>query len=165
MRALQLLALPALLDPAVSTLRGFNGYLVPPTHRLKHDDAPALRGVPPTTLAPPLPPWKGTYEMRQSTIAMPCNQSGWFNAEIGASYGLVSYDCECCSSSLPPFTGLNEFCAGSNAKQLWANTKPMDAEERMVTQAAMTKAKNPDGHVWVYRCATRFQRCRNHPGL
>ena len=39
----------------------------------------------------------------------------------------------------------------SNAKQLWANTKPMDAEVRMVTQAAATKGKNPDGHVWVYR--------------
>ena len=89
MRALQLLALPALLDPAVSTL---------------HDDAPALRGVPPTTLAPPLPPWAGTYEMRQSTIAMPCNQSGWFDADIGASYGLVSYDCKC-SNSLADFMG------------------------------------------------------------
>ena len=27
----------------------------------------------------------------------------------------------------------------------------MNAAERMVTQAAMTKAKNPEGHVWVYR--------------
>lgn len=43
-----------------------------------------------------------------------------FDAEIGGSYGLVSYD-------------------WSNAKQLWANTKPMDAEKRMITQASMTK--------------------------
>jgi hypothetical protein len=39
--------------------------------------------------------------------------------------------------------------AQSNAKQLWANTKPMDAEKRMVTQAVATKAANPDAHVWV----------------
>jgi hypothetical protein len=42
-------------------------------------------------------------------------------------------------------------CHQSNAKQLWANTKPMDAEARMVTQAAATKGANPEGHVWVYR--------------
>ena len=41
----------------------------------------------------------------------------------------------------------------------------MDAEERMVTQAAMTKAKNPAGHVWVYRCANRVHGCNSRPGL
>eukprot|EP01048_Picozoa_sp_COSAG05_P012010 COSAG05_NODE_1174_length_5617_cov_33.367162_2_plen_384_part_00 len=89
-------------------------------------------GIPPTNIPPPLPPWAATWNMSLSTIAMPCNASGWFSAKIGGSYGLVSYD-------------------WSNAKALWANAKPMDAEVRMVTQAAATKQANPDGHVWVYR--------------
>ena len=36
---------------------------------------------------------------------------------------------------------------GSNAKALWANSKPMDCEERLITQAAMTKAANPNTRV------------------
>jgi hypothetical protein len=30
--------------------------------------------------------------MSLSTIAMPCNASGWFDLDLGGSYGLVSYD-------------------------------------------------------------------------
>ncbi len=39
----------------------------------------------------------------------------------------------------------------SNAKDQWAAAKPMDCEERLLEQAAMTKALNPDTHTWVYR--------------
>ena len=44
----------------------------------------------------------------------------------------------------------------SNAKQLWANTKPMNDEELLTKQAEMVLAADP-GHkgyaprVWVYR--------------
>ena len=52
----------------------------------------ALSGIPPTTIPPPLPPYKATWNMSLSTIAMPCNASGWFDLDLGGSYGLVSYD-------------------------------------------------------------------------
>ena len=37
----------------------------------------------------------------------------------------------------------------SNAKALWANAKPMDSENLMVTQAAAVKAANPKTRVFV----------------
>ena len=39
----------------------------------------------------------------------------------------------------------------SNAKVAWSNAKPMDCEERLVTQAKMVKEINPLTHVMVYR--------------
>ena len=57
-------------------------------------------------------------------------------------------------SSLPPSqtpTHHPLWPPGSNAKALWANQKPMDCEERLITQAAMTKAANPNTRVFVYR--------------
>ena len=54
--------------------------------------AGVLSGIPPTTIPPPLPPWAATWNMSLSTIAMPCNASGWFDLDLGGSYGLVSYD-------------------------------------------------------------------------
>ena len=38
----------------------------------------------------------------------------------------------------------------SNAKQLWANAKPMDCQERLVTQASSTKRASPSTRVFVY---------------
>jgi hypothetical protein len=69
--------------------------------------------------------------MRESTISMQCNGSGWSNATRGSEFGIVSYD-------------------WSNAKAQWAATKPMDCEERLLTQAQMTKASGGK-HVFVYR--------------
>ena len=51
---------------------------------------------------------------------------------MGGWFGVISYD-------------------WSNAKAQWAKSKPMDDEERLVTQAAMTKAASPDSRVFVYR--------------
>jgi hypothetical protein len=67
-----------------------------------------------------------------STITMTCNGSGWSSPERGAQFGIVSYD-------------------WSNAKVEWAAAKPMDCEKRLQTQAQMTKARNPESHVFVYR--------------
>ena len=68
---------------------------------------------------------------------MPCNNSGMFDPKFGGRFGAVSYD-------------------WSNAKQLWANTHPMNDDELLTKQALMVLAADP-GHpgyaprVWVYR--------------
>lgn len=51
---------------------------------------------------------------------------------LGSQFGIVSYD-------------------WSNAKAQWAAAKPMDCEERLLKQAEMTAAMNPDSRVFVYR--------------
>ena len=110
-----------------------------------------------------LPKWKPAYDMRSSTIIMvsicnacrsarlhnykivccgrqPCNMSGWHNLDEATRYGIVDYD-------------------WSNAKQLWANTKPMDAQERLVTQADSVLAKTGNKtQIWVYRNASECAR-------
>lgn len=63
---------------------------------------------------------------------MPCNDSGFFDPASATAYGLADYD-------------------WSNAKQLWANQKPMNCEELLVEQAALTKAYNNETRVFVYR--------------
>lgn len=78
------------------------------------------------------PPWAANYTMVASTITMACNTSGWFDASLGSKFGIVSYD-------------------WSNTKAQWANARPMDCEQRLVTQAQMTKAQRPDANVFVYR--------------
>ncbi|GAB5362746.1 hypothetical protein AAMO2058_000824700 [Amorphochlora amoebiformis] len=83
-------------------------------------------------LPPSNPPWPPTYNMSLSTITMQCNFSGWSSPERGSQFGIVSYD-------------------WSNAKRQWAAQKPMDCEERLQTQAQLTKTQNPASHVFVYR--------------
>ena len=67
-----------------------------------------------------------------STIIMPCNTSGWFDASFAAQYGIVDVD-------------------WSNARAQWSRSTPMDDDTRLATQAAMIKSINPDTHVWIYR--------------
>ena len=78
------------------------------------------------------PPWTPTYNLSLSTISMACNRSGWFDAQLGSRFGIVSYD-------------------WSNDKRDWAAAKPMDCEERLVTQAVATKVLNPAAHPFAYR--------------
>jgi hypothetical protein len=84
------------------------------------------------TIPPHNPPWAPTYNMSMSTLTMQCNSSGWSSPERGAAFGIVSYD-------------------WSNAKKQWAAAHDMDCEERLQTQARLTKATNPDSNVFVYR--------------
>ena len=56
--------------------------------------------------------------------------TGWSPPERGGQFGIVSYD-------------------WSTAKLQWAAAKPMDCEERLQTQARMTKAFNPASHIFV----------------
>jgi hypothetical protein len=87
--------------------------------------------LPAATLAL-LPQWKATYNMSESTAFMPCNASDWFNATFAAQWGLVDFD-------------------WSNAKDLWANTKPMDCQERLLAQVMSVKLMNPSTKTFVYR--------------
>ena len=76
--------------------------------------------------------WQPTWDMAMSTAMMPCNTSGWFDPTLAAKYGLADFD-------------------WSNARAMWANSAPMDDGARLITQAAMVKAVNPNTHVWIYR--------------
>jgi hypothetical protein len=58
--------------------------------------------------------------------------TGWSSPERGGEFGIVSYD-------------------WSNDKDDWAMAQPMDAEERLLHQAKLTHAANPDSKVFVYR--------------
>jgi len=83
-----------------------------------------------------LPPWTPTYSMPESTIFMPCNDSGYHSVSEAVRYGLVDYD-------------------WSNAKQLWANTQPMDCQERLLEQADMVHKADPTTKIFVYRNAIK----------
>ena len=84
----------------------------------------------PNAVGPKL--WTATYEMARSTIMMPCNSSGYYDAIVASRYGVVDFD-------------------WSNGKARWANVRPMDCEERLVEQAKHVKALNKGTRVWVYR--------------
>lgn len=67
--------------------------------------------------------------MASSTIIMPCNTSGPLApTEFFSSFGVVDVD-------------------WSNEKDLWAQAKPMDCQERLITQAQTLKATKPANGV------------------
>lgn len=81
--------------------------------------------------------WLGEEARRWHVGFAPCaspplHRLPQFNATVGGWFGVISYD-------------------WSNAKAQWAAAKPMDDEELLVAQAAMTKAVSPDARVFVYR--------------
>ena len=79
-----------------------------------------------------VPPWPATYNLSRSTFLMPCNYTGFFNPVSAAQYGIVDFD-------------------WSNAKAEWTKQHPMDCEERLVEQAKLIKAINPDTKIYIYR--------------
>jgi hypothetical protein len=79
-----------------------------------------------------LPTWPATYDAQQSTIFMPCNYSGYFNATFAGQFGVADFD-------------------WSNGKSSWANAAPMTCEEELVEQAVQVRAVNPSARVFVYR--------------
>ena len=83
-----------------------------------------------------LPKWPVTYMMNRSTAIMVCNHSGYFSDEIIKTqlshYGIVDID-------------------WSNDRDGWTNAKPMDDQERMLTQAKILKKANSNAYIWVYR--------------
>ena len=79
-----------------------------------------------------LPRWAPTYNMTMSSASMVCNITQQFDPAVAAGFGIADFD-------------------WSNQKAQWAISKPMDCEERMVSQAQAVKALNKDTHVMVYR--------------
>lgn len=79
-----------------------------------------------------LPPWPASWALNRSTVAMPCNASGWLSTEVTSGWALQSID-------------------WSNNKAAWAAAKPMDCEECLVEQAARTLAAAPDTIVFSYK--------------
>ncbi len=72
--------------------------------------APAVAQQPFPTL---LPPWEPVWRLDRSTIAMPCNYSGWFDPELAAQFGVVSFD-------------------WANHENSW-RSRPLDGEPRCVS--------------------------------
>ena len=78
------------------------------------------------------PPWGASnYNMSESTISMACNSSGPLNTTVFQSFGITSVD-------------------WSNQKAQWAAARPMDDQERLVTQAGELRAANPRARVFSY---------------
>eukprot|EP00757_Euglenozoa_sp_SAG-D1_P019480 gene19480-971_t len=112
-------------------------------------------------IGPHNPPWPPTYNMTLSSLTMTCNSSGWSSPERGAQFGVVRNITLGAISdaamnlrtrtSKPEGIRLLHSYDWSNAKAQWAMAHPMDCEERLLTQATMTKVHNPSAHVWVYR--------------
>ena len=78
----------------------------------------------------PPPTWPGQYRMNLSTVAQPCNVSGYHTQ--GHEFGLVSYD-------------------WSNAKNVWASlpNEQTNCSEMLVEQARRVKERSPQTRVFV----------------
>lgn len=75
-----------------------------------------------------------TYQMNRSTIIMPCNETGFTDPASTRGWGVVDFD-------------------WSNAKEIWAKSKPMNDEELLFKQVQMTTSATAHATVWVYRCS------------
>jgi len=88
--------------------------------------------------APSTPNWPPTYVMSESTAFMPCNESGLFDPNFAASYGISDFD-------------------WSDGKNVWVNPAdggPMTCEELLVEQADATSKAAGTGsnhRNFVYR--------------
>ncbi len=88
-----------------------------------------------------LPPWQPTWALNESTITEPCNSSGLIPAAAAEGYAVVNVD-------------------WSNAKNVWAQQHPMDAEALLSAQADAIAAATPPrapgapgprARTWVYK--------------
>jgi hypothetical protein len=84
-----------------------------------------------TTLAqvPDRPP---TWVLNQSTIIMPCNNSGYTDPKTTVGWSVIDFD-------------------WSNAKALWVADRPMDDEVYLQRQVEMSTSASLGQTVWVYR--------------
>ena len=65
-------------------------------------------------------------------MAMVCNYTGLSSPSSLSNWNVQDYD-------------------WSNALALWSADLPMDTEERLMKQVALTKAADPQKRVWIYR--------------
>lgn len=87
--------------------------------------------------AGPLPQTVPTWQMNQSTIIMPCNYTGFMDPSTTAGWAIVDFDWS--------------NAKGRGESDGWSKHKPMDCEEMLGEQVAMTVAASPGTTVWVYR--------------
>lgn len=79
-----------------------------------------------------LPQRNVTWVLNQSTIIMPCNNSGFTDPKSTIGWSIIDFD-------------------WSNAKALWVNTQPMTDEEYLQQQVVMSTSASLGQTVWVYR--------------
>ena len=84
-----------------------------------------------------LPPYAQTWQLNRSTIIMPCNYSGPMDPKATAGWQYIDID-------------WSNWKGRGNASG-WAKNSPMNCEELMVEQVAMTTSASPGTTVWVYR--------------
>ena len=79
-----------------------------------------------------VPSWPSSWRMNDSTIVMICNYSGYQDPSLTPTFRIQDYD-------------------WSNSLAAWSAATPMDTNERLLVQEAMTKAANPSSISWIYR--------------
>ena len=82
---------------------------------------------------------KQTWQMNQSTIIMPCNNTGFTDPSTTLGWGIVDFDWS---------NG-----KGTGTADGWVKHSPMDDEELLFKQVQMTAAATPGTTVWIYRCS------------
>eukprot|EP01051_Picozoa_sp_SAG22_P017554 SAG22_NODE_2737_length_2263_cov_1.926063_1_plen_166_part_00 len=99
----------------------------------------APQSTPPGPLKFPtlFPPWAVEWQLNRSTIAQPCNYSGWFDPELAAQFGVVSFD-------------------WANNENSWrSKPQPYPDQADLVTQAELVKkASGNRTKVFVCACCT-----------
>eukprot|EP01050_Picozoa_sp_SAG11_P006259 SAG11_NODE_478_length_9117_cov_6.916168_11_plen_164_part_00 len=78
------------------------------------------------------PKWEPVFDMAKSTVAMPCNYTGFYDLDVLAGFGYLQFD-------------------WSNNKDVWVQDKPMTVTDSIAEQAALAHAKFPDTKIGVYR--------------
>jgi len=96
-----------------------------------------------------VPRWPPTWRMNDSTAFMPCNVTGFVDADFAAQFGIADFD-------------------WSTGKQLWANAQPMNCEELLAEQAglvvAASKRLGTSTRVFVYRFVALSCFCSGEEG-
>lgn len=134
---------------------------------------PAPPAPPPAVCETCLPKWKPTWDMMRSTVLYTCNNTGMHDVEEAVKY---SSSTTVSNRTLCGKTLMISYCAGSNAKDIWCNQKPMNSEELLTKQAEVCRKTllscfdlRPDGprcRPWNSRRATtRVGVPKHHQGL
>lgn len=72
------------------------------------------------------------YQMNQSTIIMPCNNSGYMDPQRTVGWSIIDFD-------------------WSNGKAIWTKHRPMDDEVILQNQVKLSTSSSLGQTVWVYR--------------
>ena len=99
------------------------------------------------------PKWEPVWKLDRSTIAMPCNYSGWMDPELMAQFGVVSFDWANHQNSYR--ARASEVVPGANDTLCGVPHPPATCayptQEDLITQAEKVKAIDNSTRTWVYR--------------